>query len=289
MDKIIAIVGPTASGKTDLAKALIKKFKGEVISVDSRQVYKGLDIGTAKDKILKQHLIDIKEPQEDFSVVEFQKLALKTIKDIQNRGKFPFLVGGTGYYLDSILYDINFPQVKPNLRLRQKLEKENTEYLYQKLLKIDPKSAQRTAKNRRRIIRALEIVLKTKESIPKIRNPKPRFNFLILEVEIPRKELYRRIDERVDKRIEQGMIKEVKDLIHSGVSQEWLKNLGLEYRYIVDFLDHKYTQEEMLLRLKFASHAFARRQLTWLKRYRKIKWIKTQKQAEAAVNFFLTK
>lgn len=287
MNKIIAIVGPTASGKTDLAKALVKKFNGEVISVDSRQVYKGLDIGTGKDKGFKQHLIDIRNAGESFSVIDFQKLALASIKNIQKRGKIPFLVGGTGYYLDSILYQIDFPNVKPNIRLRTQLEKGFTQDLYQKLLEADPNSAQRTSKNRRRIIRALEIVLQTKQIIPKIKNPNSRFNFLILGIEIPRKELYRRIDRRVDKRIEQGMIKEVKDLIRTGVSKEWLRSLGLEYRHTVNYLDLKYKKEEMISALKFAIHKYARRQLTWLRRYPTIKWVTNFKEAKEEVKKFI--
>lgn len=288
MEKLVAIVGPTASGKTDLAKKLVQKFNGEVISVDSRQVYKGLDIGTGKDKSFKQHLIDIKEPQENFSVAEFQKLTLAKIKDIQRRGKLPFLVGGTGYYLDSVLFQTKFPKVKPDLKLRQKLEKWSSGRLQKKLNSLDKTAAQRAGLNKRRLIRALEIVFKTGHVVP-ILNKKSRFGFLILGLDLPREELYQRIDKKVEERFKVGIIEEARGLLQKGVAKNWLEGLGLEYRFVVGFLDGKYTQKEMIQGAKSAVHAFARRQLTWTRRYPNIKWIKTQKQAEKEVNFFLGK
>lgn len=285
-NKVIAIVGPTASGKTELAKKLIQKFNGEVISVDSRQIYQGLDLGTGKDKSFRQYLIDIKKPEEPFSVVEFQKLARKTLNALVKRGKVPFLVGGTGYYLDAIIHNFEFPKIKPSPSLRHALESKDKEELYQKLAKYDPVSAKRVALNKRRLIRALEIVLQTQKPVPLLSKKKSDFNLLILGIDLPRQKLYRKIDKRVDERLEQGMIQEVRALIRQGVSKEWLRNLGLEYRFITDYLALRYTKEEMIVKLKFAIHAFARRQLTWFRRNKAIHWVKSGEEAEALIKTF---
>jgi tRNA dimethylallyltransferase len=279
-EKIIAIIGPTASGKTGLAKALYKKYHGRVISVDSRQIYRRLDLGTGKEKSFPQEMIDIKEPGESFSVVEFQGQVLKLIEEIFKAGKIPFLVGGTGFYLDSIIFERQYPKVEPHEKLRKKLDRLSIPDLYKRLKQKDPASAKRIGRHKRRLIRALEIVEKSGQPVPGIGGQNLRHPTLLLGIEVERERLYQRIDGRVDERIRQGMIKEVRDLVRNGISKDWLRNLGLEYRYIIDYLDLKYTKAEMIEKLKFAIHKFARRQITWFRRYPEIIWLKLEDYSE---------
>ncbi|OIN90112.1 tRNA (adenosine(37)-N6)-dimethylallyltransferase MiaA [Candidatus Berkelbacteria bacterium CG_4_9_14_3_um_filter_39_23] len=294
-NKLIAIVGPTASGKTDLAKALYRKFSGVVISVDSRQIYQKLDIGTGKDKSFLQEMIDIVSPEENFSVVRFQQKVLKTIDKVFLRGKVPFLVGGTGFYLDSVIFQREYPQVAPNEKLRSQYNKKTIAELFGILKTKDVESAKRTGKNKRRLIRALEIIEQTGKTIPIFQNNSLRFPSLILGIKIDSELLYQRIDERVDERIKDGMIAEVRDLIQSGVSRTWLKNLGLEYRFITEYLEAKTTRDKMIQQLKFAIHGYARRQMTWWRRYPNIKWLELKnftkqeihREAEKLVKQFL--
>ncbi|TSC92372.1 MAG: tRNA dimethylallyltransferase [Candidatus Berkelbacteria bacterium Licking1014_7] len=271
--KLVAIVGATATGKSDLAKAMIKKFNGVAISVDSRQIYRGLDLGTGKDKSFPQKMIDILDAGEKFSVVEFQKKVLDLIEKTFASGKIPFLVGGTGFYLDSIIFERNYPAVAPDENLRKCLSKLTIKELCQKLLQKDTDSARRVGKNKRRLIRALEIIEKTGEKVPKFYARKFRYPTLLLGIEVNRDKLYQRIDERVDERIKLGMIKEVRSLIERGVSKIWLKGLGLEYRAITEFLEAKNTKREMIQGLKFDIHAFSRRQATWFRQYPEIEWL----------------
>ena len=271
--KLIAIVGPTASGKTGLAEFLYQKFDGLVISVDSRQIYKKLDIGTGKDKSFPQEMIDILLPGEDFSVVDFQGHVLKIIDKAHSQEKVPFLVGGTGFYLDSVIFKREYPKVAPNEKLRSQLNKKSIAELFEMLCKKDLASAQRTGKNKRRILRALEIIEQTGKAVPIFQNNALRFPTLMIGIMIDNTLLYQRIDERVDERIKEGMIAEVRDLIQSGVSKLWLKNLGLEYRFITEYLEAETTKDEMIQKLKFAIHSYARRQMTWWKRYPEVKWL----------------
>ncbi|TSC92948.1 MAG: tRNA dimethylallyltransferase [Candidatus Berkelbacteria bacterium Licking1014_85] len=289
MKKIVAIIGPTASGKSDLARKLIEKFPNlEAISIDSRQIFKRLDLGTGKDKSFFQHLIDIAEPEENFSVVKFRNLALNTVNKIHQHNKIPLLVGGSPYYMDAIVYDINFPEVSVNLELREKLEKMTTSVLYKKLNRLDSARAENIdPRNRKRIIRAIEIVESTGRPVPSLNHKKLRFNTLIIGIDIDRDLLYAKIDKRVNDRIESGMIKEIRDLISSGISKAWLKNLGLEYKLITEYLEAKYTRDEMIQKLKFEIHAFCRRQLTWYRQNKDIIWIDNFTQAKSLVNDFM--
>lgn len=287
--KLIVIAGPTASGKTALAKKLIKKFNGEVISADSRQVYIGLDIGTGKDKTFFQYLIDIARPETQFTVADFQKKAQKAIKEIYKKGKNPFIVGGTGFYIDSFLKRKKLaPQIK-NEKIRQNLQKLSSQELFEKLKKIDPKIAEKIDKNnKRRITRALEVCLSSKKPFSSFgKEIPPLYDVLYLCLTPPRKKLYKLIDERVEKRIKEGVIKEVKNLIKKGVSSSWLKSLGLDYRYITEYLEGKYKKEEMIQKLKYAIHSFARRQITWFSKNEKAICIKNEKEAEKKIKNFL--
>lgn len=289
--KLIVIVGPTASGKTDLAKKLVKKFNGEVISADSRQIYHHMDIGTGKDKSFFQYMIDVREPNEDFSVAEYQQEVYKIIADISSRGKIPFLVGGTGLYINAIIYGYQFP--KENKSLRLELEKKTTKQIFQQLKKYDSLSAEKNKNNRRRLIRALEVYLLIGRPLSEYKKKKPDFEYLMLGIDLPREELYKKIDQRVDSRIKEGMIEEVEKLLKMGISHERLQRFGLEYRHLSNYLQNP-TPENWKLEisnLKFKTHAFARRQITWFRKNKEIHWIKPLfsdcRQAEKLIQNFL--
>ena len=285
--KIIVIVGPTASGKSDMAKKLAKKINGEAISADSRQIYRGMDIGTGKDKSFFQHMIDICDPIEDYSVAEYQKEAYKIINDIFSRNKIPIIVGGTGLYVNAVIYGYQFP--KTDLQLRKKIEKIDKKELYERLKKYDPTSAEKNKTNHRRLARALESYLCNLRPLSKYKKKKPSFDYLLIGIDIPRQELYERIDKRVDARIEAGMINEVENLLKLGISHERMQRFGLEYRYIDDYLTGKMQKEEMIQKLKYKIHDYARRQLTWFRKNKEIHWISSQKQSEALVIDFLSR
>ncbi len=291
--KAIAIVGPTASGKTELSVKLAKKFKGEIISADSRQVYRGMDIGTGKItkkemKGIPHYLLDVASPKRKFTVVQYKKKALKTIKDIQKRGKVPFLVGGTAFYIYSIIDNISIPRVKPDWKLRKELQKKTKEELYNQLKNLDPRRAETIDKNnKRRLIRALEIVLKTEKPVPLPKKQKLDFDFLILGIKKPKEELKKRIEKRLKKRLKQGMIAEVKRLRKSGVSWKRLESFGLEYRYIAKYLENKISEKEMTEKLQKEIEHFAKRQMTWFKKDKRIYWIKNREEAEKLVRGFL--
>lgn len=286
--KLVAIVGPTASGKTNLAIFLAQKFGGELISADSRQVYRGMDIGTGKDKSYPQHLIDIRNPQEQYSVAEFQSDAYKIIFDCFKKNKLPILVGGTGLYINAVLRGYEIP--KTSLALRDELDKLETQELLNQLKTYDPMSYQKiNHHNRRRILRAIECAIVNRRPLSEYQNKKPNFNYLIISIDLDRKKLYQQIDERVDRRIKAGMIEEVEGLLKSGISHDRLQRFGLEYREISDYLQNP-TPENLKLKfknLKFRIHDFARRQLTWFRKNREIHWVKNKNQAEKLVRTFL--
>jgi tRNA dimethylallyltransferase len=301
MNKLIVILGPTSSGKTDLSIKLAKKFNGEVVSADSRQVYKGMDIGAGKItkkemQGIPHHLLDVASPKTRFSVAQYQKLALKKIKNIQNlpaqagKNKLPFLVGGTGFYIQSIVDGIIIPEVKPDWKLRTKLEKKSPPVLYKMLTRLDPERASNIDKNNpRRLIRALEIVLKSKRPIPPLTPQKPRFKALFLGVKKDQKKLKKLIKKRLLKRLKSGMIEEIKKLHHSGVSWKRLEEFGLEYRFVAQYLQKKLTYQGMIDNIQKESEHYAKRQMTWFKRDKRIHWIKSQKEAEKLLKNFLSK
>ncbi len=293
MKKLIVILGPTATGKTDLSIKLAKKFKGEVVSADSRQVYKGMDIGTGKItkkemEGIPHYLLNIASPKRKFTVAQYKKKALKAIKNIQKRGKVPFLVGGTAFYIYAVIDNISIPKVKPDWELRKKLQKKTKEELYKQLKELDPRRAKNIDKNnKRRIIRAIEIILKTKKPVPLLKKKKPDFNFLILGIKKPKEELKKRIEKRLKKRLKKGMIAEIKKLRELGVSWKRLEGFGLEYRYIAQYLQDKISKEEMIEKLQKEIEHFAKRQMTWFKKDKRIHWIKNQKEAERVIKSFL--
>jgi len=297
--KLLVILGPTASGKSDLAIKIAKKFNGEVISADSRQVYKGMDLGTGKvekdqqkskfyySENIRHHLLDIIKPTQYFSVYNYQKLALKAIKDILKRKKLPILCGGTGFYISSVIENWQFTKIKPDWKLRKSLEQLSNEELLKQLEKIDPERAKEVdPKNKRRIIRALEIALKLGK-VPKLIKKPLKMDILILGIKKEKEELKELIKKRLEKRLEKGMIEEVKRLKKEGVPSSKLESFGLEYRWINRFLEKKISYEEMIKSLYKEILKYAKRQMTWFKKMKNVFWIKTEKEAYRLVKDWL--
>lgn len=237
-------------------------YNGEIISADSRQVYRGLDLGSGKDTLkVPQQLIDICEPEEPFTAADWRKRAAVEIARLTAAGKLPIIVGGTNLYLSALLENYVFAP-PPSLELRESVVAVSTADLIRELEEVNPKAlASLDTRNRRYLERAVE---KTRLGWRESRQGERSYDALILLTDWPREELYKRIDERVDQRMTAGMLEEVRGLLARGVSAAWLRNLGLEYRYLTDYLEGRYSSlEEMVTRLKFAIHHFARRQLTW--------------------------
>jgi len=295
-DGLIVILGPTASGKTDLSIKLAKKFKGEVISADSRQVYKGMDIGTGKItkkemRGIPHHLLDVANPKKIFTVAQYQKLALTAIKKIQKKNKVPILVGGTGFYIQSVVDGIVVPEVKPDWKLRKKLERRPVLELFQMLTELDPARAKNIDQNNpRRVIRALEIILKTGKPVPALEGQTFQCSVLEIGVRKSHDELKKNINERLLERLKGGtMVSEVKKLRKSGLSWKRLEEFGLEYRLVAQYLQNKITYQEMADGIQKESEHYAKRQMTWFKRDKRIKWIKNYREAENLVKKFLAR
>ena len=292
MRKLIAVVGTNASGKSGLGIALARHFGGEVISADSRQVYRGLDLGSGKVtpeemQGVPHHLLDVCAPGSFFTMADFQRLAYAAIDDVLSRGKIPFLVGGTGLYVDAVCDGYVLNQIAPDLDYRRELEQLPTERLYAMLRVQEPDTAV-DARNRNRVMRRLE---KLHDGDTAGDSRQPRYDVLKLGVTWDRQTLCSRIDERLRLRVEQGMIDEVQGLLDSGVSEDFLYRLGLEYRYISQYLLEKGgTREEMLEELSKAIKRFAKRQMTWFRRDNSIHWLDMQKdpaeQARTLVSAF---
>ena len=272
--KLIVIMGTNASGKSGLGVELALRYGGEVVSADSRQVFRGLDLGSGKitpeeTKGVPHHLIDVCAPGDFFSMADFQRLAYEAIDGILVRGKLPFLVGGTGLYVDSVIDGYELSEIEPDLELRAHLETFETPALYEMLKEklpdtdIDPK-------NRNRVMRALER-LAADDYHPGRHNP--RYDVLKLGITWPREVLKARIDERLERRLRQGMVEEVKGLMDAGVSTEFLTKLGLEYRYLTEYLQGQWTYDQMVDELSRAIKRFAKRQMTWFRREENLHWL----------------
>ena len=295
LKKLIVILGPTASGKSDLTIKLAKKFNGEIVSADSRQVYKGMDIGTGKVtkkemKGIPHYLLDVVSPKRKFTVVQYRKLVLEVINKIFKKGKMPILCGGTGFYIQAVVDGIVIPEVRPDWRLRSDLEKRSAEELFNLLKKLDPERAKIIErKNRRRLIRALEIVIKTKKPVPYPKKKPPRFGVLMIGIKKPPDELKKLIRERLLKRLKRGLVAEVKKLKKSSLSWKRLEEFGLEYRYIAQYLQGKLNFKEMIEKIQKESEHYAKRQMTWWKSDKRIFWVKNYKETEKLVKEFLRK
>jgi tRNA dimethylallyltransferase len=281
LPRLVVILGPTASGKSALGIALAQYFNGEIVSADSRQVYRGLDLGTAKvtpqeRALVPHHLLDVADVNEVYSVAQFRQDAIAAINDILARGKQPFLVGGSPHYIQAVVDNLAIPAIAPQPALRAELEQRPLPDLLAQLERLDPQSyAVIDRDNPRRVIRALEVCLVSGRPFSEQRaRHDPLYACLLLGINWPRAVLYQRIDQRVDERMKQGMIQEVRDLLAQGVSHERLEDLGLEYRFISRLLRGEFASEaEMTQRLKYAIHDFTRRQLSWFRRDPRIVWI----------------
>ena len=304
MNPLIAIVGPTASGKSQLALRLAQRFNGEIVSADSRQVYRLMDIGTAKPSrsemsLVPHHLIDIISPDEDFSLAQYQQMAYRAIDDIRRRDKLPLLVGGSGLYLWAVVEGWQIPEVTPDAEFRQRLEARaaqgDGEELYRELAQIDLAVARRIDwRNLRRVIRALEVA-KTKG----VRVPQPQakvapsYDTLLIGLTTERKELYRRIDQRVDNMIEQGLVDEVKGLLQMGFSMDLPAMSGIGYKQVGQYLSGELTLEAAIQQIKTETHRLVRRQYNWFRlKDERIRWFdindaKTEAEIEALVGRFI--
>ncbi len=274
MKCLVAVIGPTAVGKSQLALRLAKDFNGEIINADSRQVYRYMDIGTAKPShaelsLIRHHLIDLINPDESFSLAIYQKLAFEAIEDIQQRHKLPLLVGGSGLYVWSVIEGWKIPPVAPNAELRHSLEmraKEEGGYaLYQELQKVDPVAATNIMPtNLRRIIRALEICQVTGQPVSQLfQKQVPPYPVLIIGLTMQRDNLYRRIDSRVDEMIKQGLVDEVRHLMTKGCSLDLPSMSGIGYKQIGMFLQGKLDLPTAIQQMKYETHRFARHQYAW--------------------------
>lgn len=290
-DNLFILIGPTAIGKTALSVELAKRINGEIISADSMQIYKYMNIGSAKItkeemENIPHHLIDIIFPNEDFTVADFKNNAVKLIKDINSRGKLPIVAGGTGLYINSLVYNLNFTQVAPNEEIRVKLEslgdKHGNEYLHQELEKIDIESAEKISVNdRKRIIRAIEIFEITgkpmSEHNKNFRVPVEDYNLVMIGLNMDRKELYNRINLRVDIMIEEGLVEEVNNLLKMGYNKELVSMQGIGYKEILMYLEGNISLEKSIELIKQGSRNYAKRQLTWFRRDNRIKWVNVDK------------
>ncbi|MDO5475679.1 MAG: tRNA (adenosine(37)-N6)-dimethylallyltransferase MiaA [Eubacteriales bacterium] len=284
---LVIIAGPTATGKTSVSVQLAKRLQGSVISADSMQVYRGMDIGSAK--ILKDemqgiphYLIDIAEPEEGWNVVRFQREAGAVADEILAQGRLPFLVGGTGFYIQALLYGIDFTEMDADTECRSRLEEEvrlqGPESLYRRLQEIDPASAETIHPNNvKRIIRALEFTMKSGRQISEHNRQEhlraPVYNAVFFVLNMDRLRLYERIDLRVDRMIRDGLVEEVRRLRERGLTVEDVAMQGIGYRQVLRALDGEYSMEEAVRLIKRDSRHFAKRQLTWFRRERDVQWI----------------
>ena len=285
MNKIIALAGPTAVGKTKFAIKLADEFDGEIVSCDSMQLYKYMDIGSAKPtpeemKQARHHLVDMIDPREEFSAAEYQRLAKQAIADIFSRGKLPVISGGTGLYLNSLLYDMDFSAVPQDQAYRQELaeiaEKQGDDVLHSMLAEQDPQAAAAIhPNNRKKVIRALERLREGEGRVRPfsgIKNETKDYDVLLIGLTRERAELYDRINRRVDILVEQGLFDEVEKLRDMGLTAENISMKGIGYKEILDFFSGKYTRDEAIDTIKKNTRHYAKKQLTWFRRYDKMNW-----------------
>ncbi len=288
-EKVIVICGPTASGKTAMSIELAKKINGEIVSCDSMQIYKEMDIGTAKPtreemQGIKHYMIDIISPDQRYSVADYKRDAKIAIREILKKGKTPIVVGGTGLYVDSLIYEIEYQDIKFDEEYRKELEKQAREKglntLYEEAKKIDPEAILKISPNdQKRILRILEIYHATgmtkTEQEKKSREKEPEFDYKVYALNMPREKLYERINLRVDLMIKQGLIKEVEEIYHK-YSEFPTAMQGLGYKEVVEYLKGNLTKEEMIEKIKQETRRYAKRQMTWFRKNKQTIWLDTE-------------
>ncbi len=296
--KVIVIVGPTASGKTAVSIELAKKINGEIISADSMQIYKYMNIGTAKPTAeemqgIKHYLLDVAMPDETFNVAKYKELATDAIEEILSKGKVPIVVGGTGLYINTLVNGIEFFEIGEDKEykdsLMKKYEEEGAEALHDELKKVDPVSADNIdASNVRRVIRALEIYRltgKTKAALDKESQKGVKYDYRMFGIKVEREELYSRIDQRVDKMIEEGLIEEVKYIINNfDISRTAIQGLG--YKEVIEYLNGNILYDEMINKIKLETRHYAKRQLTWFRRDNRITWLENKNAVEEIIKLY---
>ncbi|NCO04596.1 MAG: tRNA (adenosine(37)-N6)-dimethylallyltransferase MiaA [Candidatus Magasanikbacteria bacterium] len=309
LPKLVVLLGPTASGKTGLSLQLAKQFDGEIISADSRQIYKKMDIGTAKAlgewhlafgwsgprrtyfvEDVPHHLVDFLNPGKRFTVAQFRDKAIKYGKMAHQAGKIPMIVGGTGLYISSIVDNLYIPRVPPNKALRESLEQKTTEELMQLLSSMDPVAVQTIdVKNKRRIIRALEVCIFTGESFSgQKKKGTPVFDILQLGIRVDKETLYQRIDTRVDQMVQDGLEEEIRGLLKQKYSWDLPSMSGIGYRQFRAYIEGIQSFEDAVAELKRDTRRFAKRQSTWFKRDKRIIWVDTYDEAVALATQFLS-
>lgn len=301
MEKVIVICGPTASGKTGLSIELAKKINGEIVSADSMQIYQEMDIGTAKPtqkekQGVKHYVMDFVSPEERYSVADYKKNAKKAIKEIIAKGKIPIVVGGTGLYIDSLIYEIEYPNIEFDENYRKNLEKrvqqEGLEILYEEARETDPLAIQKISQNdEKRILRILEIYhatgkTKTEQEIESRKKPL-EYDYQVYALKWDREILYQRINKRVDQMLQQGLIQEVQEILKKHDKFPTAMQ-GLGYKEVVEYLEGDITYEQMVEKIKQESRRYAKRQLTWFKKYENITWLEglenIQRNIEKIIN-----
>jgi tRNA dimethylallyltransferase len=304
LSKLVVILGPTASGKSDLAIKLAKKFKGEIISADSRQIYKGMDIGTAKpkghqssanshrslvSKGIRHYMINTVKPSQTLTLTEYKDRAIEVINNITRRGKVPFLVGGTGLYISSIVNNWLIPKVRPSKKLRNELEGKTNKWLFKQLKKLDRETAANIdPQNKRRLVRALEVCLTSDLPFSKQRKRgNSLFNILEIGLDLEREKLYKGIGKRVDLMIRAGLVREVKSLIRRGYGWHLPAMSGIGYRQVGQYLRGEISLERAIELIKRDTRRYAKRQLTWFRKDKRIRWIGGPKEAEKLIKKFL--
>ena len=296
-DNLFILIGPTAIGKTALSINLAKKLNGEIISADSMQIYKLMNIGTAKITIdemdeIPHHLIDIVYPDEEFTVADYKRNSIDKIIDINERGRLPIIAGGTGLYINSLVYNLNFTEVEPNEEIRANLEslgeKYGNEYLHRKLSNIDKTSADKISpQDKKRIIRALEIFeitgIPMSDQNKNFREYNKDYNLTMVGLNMDRQKLYNRINLRVNEMLEEGLIEEVSSLIKMGYNKELVSMQGIGYKEIIEYLEGNSTLEEAIELLKRKTRNYAKRQITWFKRDERIKWYNVDEYSDLSL------
>lgn len=298
--KVIVICGPTASGKTKLSIEIAKKLNGEIVSADSMQIYKEMSIGTAKPteeemQGIKHYLIDCISPSKRYSVADYEKDAIQAINDIIEKGKTPIVVGGTGLYVNSLIYGIEYPDIEIDMKYRTELEKiaekEGLEKLYHKAKEIDPEAIKNISKNdKKRICRILEIYHSTGKKKTELetesRKNGPKYDYLVFGINMDREKLYDRINRRVDMMMEAGLVEEVKQVLLRHTNFPTAMQ-GLGYKEVVEYLNEKTTKKEMIEKIKMETRRYAKRQLTWFKRYENIIWLDGLEDIQKNINIIL--